>query len=127
MRNAMVSMELEDEDKLDCPQPFPMPSKPDYPYGLRITLGEKELEKLGLDFKEAFVGGLVHLHAMARVTSTSENKDNGSESCRIELQIEDLCIESEDDENRKGEPDGSSAKPARHLPRRGSPLYRSDE
>ena len=44
----MVSMELDDEDKLDAPMPIKMPNKPDFPYGLRICLNEKELKKIGL-------------------------------------------------------------------------------
>ena len=37
-------MELDDEDKLDAIMPIPMDNKPDFPYGLRICLTEKEPE-----------------------------------------------------------------------------------
>ena len=98
---VMTSMELDDEDKLDAILPMPM-DKPDFPCGLRITLTDKELARLDLDHKDAFVGGTIHMFAMARITSVSENEVNGGEKCtRIELQIEDLGIESEDAESEE--------------------------
>jgi hypothetical protein len=100
---AMIDMELDDEDALDAVMPIPMPEKPQYPYGLRICLTEKEFEKLGLDPKDAFVGGMIHGHFMARVTCCSMNDSPDGETHRCELQIESLAIESEseDAENAK--------------------------
>jgi hypothetical protein len=95
----MVSMELDDESKLDAVMPIPMPNRPDFPYGLRICLTEKELDKLGIAHDEAEVGAIFHGHFMARVTSVSQNEGDMGKSCRIEAQIEDLAIESEDAEN----------------------------
>lgn len=95
----MKSMEFDDEDKYDS-EPIEY-VKPDYPYGLRISLTHKELDKLGLDSSAAVVGGICHLHAMARITSVSAEESSGSSTCRIELQIEDLEIESEDAENKE--------------------------
>jgi len=81
-----------------------MPDKPDFPYGLRICLTDKELKKLDLDASDAKVGEIFHLHGLARITSISSSKnEDGSECCRIEAQIEDLDIESEDAENKDGE------------------------
>jgi hypothetical protein len=99
MPSPMVDMELDDEDKLDANGPYPLPSKPDYPYGLQICLTHKEFEKLGLDPSEAFVGGICHLHALARITSVSANDGASGASCRVEMQITNLAIESEDEEN----------------------------
>ena len=99
---SMKSMELDDEDKIDAITPIAMPDRPDYPYGLRITLTDKELDKLGLDHSAAEVGGTIHGFFMARITSVSENEVTaGEKCCRIELQIEDLGIESEDEENQE--------------------------
>lgn len=96
---VMKSMEMDDEDKIDFCAPIAMPCKPDFPYGLRITLTEKEFEKLNLDPTCAVYGGMVHGHFMARITSVGgEDTSNGS-TCRVELQIEDLAIECEDEEN----------------------------
>lgn len=101
--NRMVSMELDDEDQLDAVLPIAMPDKPKWPYGLRICLTEKELEKLGLDPASAEVGGMVHGHFMARITSCSISDNEGGQCCRVEMQIEDLEIESEDEENEAQE------------------------
>lgn len=98
----MADMEMDDEDQLDAMLPIAMPERARYPYGLRICLTEKEFEKLGLDPRDAVVGGICHGHFLARVTSVSANETEGGDNCcRIELQIEDLAIESEDEENDK--------------------------
>ncbi len=94
---TMVSVELDDEDKLDAERPIPMQA-PDYPYGLRICLTEKEIEKLELDPSDAKVGGTFHLMAMARVTSVSMTDSDDGPCHRIEAQIEELSIEDEDQE-----------------------------
>lgn len=98
---AMTSMELDDEEKVDCEMPIPMSEKPQYPYGLRICLTDKELEKLKLDSGEACVGGIIHLHALARITHVSCEEMQDGKRERIELQIEDMCVESEDDQNEE--------------------------
>lgn len=97
----MVSLELDDEDKLDAAMPIAMPSKPDYPYGLRISLTEKEFKKLKIDPADAIVGGIFHLHALARITSVSASDGESGQCCRVEAQIEDMEIESEDEENER--------------------------
>lgn len=98
---TMTDMELDDEDQLDAICPMPMPDRPRYPYGLKIYLTEKEFEKLGLDPRDAVVGGICHGHFLARVTDVHANETESGQSCRVELQIEDLSIESEDEENEK--------------------------
>lgn len=102
----MVDMEMDDEDQVDQVLPIPMADKPKYPYGLSICLTSKELEKLDLDPSDAFVGGTIHLHAMARITSVSMSDreanewSKGGPEHRIEFQIESMAIESEDEENK---------------------------
>lgn len=95
----LTSMEMDDEDKLDFSSPLPM-ARPDFPCGLRICLTEKELDKLGVQPTAEAVGNLVHLFAMARVTSLSHHtNDAGDDCCRVELQIEDLSLEDESEED----------------------------
>jgi hypothetical protein len=103
MAYAMTDMELDDDDKLDAAMPIAMPDKPDYPYGLRICLTEKEFEKLGLDPSDAFVGGMIHGHFMGRITSCSSTDGEMGQCSRVEIQIENLAIESEDEENAASE------------------------
>lgn len=98
--NPMVSMELDDEDSLDFPCPMPGVEKPKYPYNLCIALTDKEMAKLDLDPSEAFVGGTIHLHALGTITGVSMNQNQDSDpTCRIEIQLVALCVESEDEEN----------------------------
>jgi hypothetical protein len=97
--HPMVDMALDDEDILDMPLPYPVAQKPEYPWGLRIVLTDAEFQKLDLDPSEAFVGGIIHLHALARITSVSSNDSGDGASSRVEMQIQSLCVESEDAEN----------------------------
>lgn len=98
--NVMTSMELDDDAVADMPTPIdiPMSQRATFPYGLRICLTDKELEKMGIDVSDAKIGGMMHMHAMGRVTSVSSEAREGGKSERLEIQIEDLCIECEDDE-----------------------------
>lgn len=98
---TMRSMEMDDDEKLDTVMPIPMTDKPEFPYGLRICLTEKEFAKLDLDPSAAEVGGIFHLHGLARVTCVTENDGPEGKTCRVEAQIEDLSIESEDEENEE--------------------------
>lgn len=95
----MHSMEMDDIEKYDATTPYPVSEKADYPYGLRICLTHAEFEKLDLDPSVAVVGGMVHLHAVARITSVHATDNEGGSQCRVEMQIEDLAIDSEDEEN----------------------------
>ena len=96
----MISVELDDEDQLDAVMPIAMPEKPRYPYGLKICITEKEFEKLNLDPSDAVIGGIFHGHFLARITGIFKNETDSSDACcRVEAQIEDLAIESEDEED----------------------------
>lgn len=88
----LVDMELDDEDKLDFCAPMPCP-RPDYPYGLRISLSEKELKKLGIATPQ--VGDYIDMRAFACVKSVSSDSSDGGETCRVELQIEKIAVENE--------------------------------
>lgn len=72
-----------------------MPEAPVYPYGLCICLTHDELDKLGLD-ADCEVGDMIHIMAMAKVTSISKNATSDGENCRVELQITDMSVEDED-------------------------------
>lgn len=99
----MVSMALDDETREKMIQPIAMPDKPDFPYGLRISLTSAELDKLDIDPSEAFRGAMFHMHAICRITNVNANDGENGPSCCIEAQIEDMCIESEDGENADDE------------------------
>lgn len=105
---VMKSMErsdedLEDEEKKMMASPSPSYKPDPFPYGLRMCLCQEEIEKLdpSLPPEAMQAGAIVHLHALARVTSSS--MDPNGESKRLELQVTDLEIESEDAENEDAE------------------------
>lgn len=101
--HAMESMELEDEEKLDMIQPIATCDKPDYPPYLRICLTNRELKKLDLDAEAAEVGGTVHLFAIGCITSVHHNDGPNGYDCRVEIQLENIAIHSEDLENEEME------------------------
>jgi hypothetical protein len=95
--SKLVDLALGDEEKADLGMPIAVADRegPEYPYGLRITLTDAELEKLGLD-ADCDVGDVIYLAAFATVASVSQNKRaDGTACCRIELQIEKLAVENE--------------------------------
>lgn len=99
--HRMVSLERSVEEKAEERAANMMPpaiaSMPDVPYGLHISLTEVELEKLDLEDNPE-VGDMIHLFAMARVTSVSKNETGDGCKCRVELAITDMAVEDEDTE-----------------------------
>lgn len=93
MWSKLVSLELDDEEKMDFCSPIPC-ERPDFPYGLRISLTENELEKLGLE-ADCDVGDMIDIRCFGTVTSVSLNDGEGGKSCRIEIQIEKMAVENE--------------------------------
>lgn len=100
---AMVNMARSKEEKAESVAMTAVDAVPDYPYGLCICLCQNELEKLGLEDEDVQIGDMIHLHAMATVTSISKQDSQAmGPSCRIELQITNLAsLEDEDEENTK--------------------------
>jgi len=92
----LVDMELDDEDKMDLAVPQ-ISQQPDYPWGLRICLSEKELKKLKLPLPE--VGDYLDMRAFGRVTSCSQEQRDGQDCCRVEIQIEQIAVEDENTED----------------------------
>ena len=97
--SKLVDMELDDEDKLDAVMPIPTEA-PEYPFGLRISLTHRELEKLGLSC-DCEIGDVIDLRAFAVVTSVSMSENHA----RVELQIEKLAVENEMTEDPDDEAD----------------------
>lgn len=92
--SKLVDLELDDEDKLDTVRPIPCET-PDYPYGLRICLTNRELDKLGLD-DDVAIGDMIDMRCFGSVTSVSKTPDgNGGQCIRIEIQIEKMSVENE--------------------------------
>lgn len=87
----MKSMKLSKEDLI--PQPT-NPSPLAYPYGLRITLNEDSLKRLGIKDLPA-VGDYMMIKAKVEVCATNKNesKESGEHRC-LELQITDMEMSS---------------------------------
>lgn len=69
--------------------------EPRYPYGLCITLGKDELEKLGITALPK-VGTEMMIHAMVYVKSTSAYQTQGEgEQMSMDLQITDMGIHAD--------------------------------
>ena len=73
---------------------------PIYPYGLCLRLTEKEIGKLNLEDRPE-VGDMIHVFAMAKVTSVSQDASESGERRSVELQITQMAVESEDAENEE--------------------------
>ena len=97
----MASMAYEDGEGMAETGPSLL-SKPEHPYGLCITLTERELKKLDLDAPDD-VGDLLHLNVMCRVTSLSKSEGG---TCTVRAQITDaLVMENETEEGEEEEVD----------------------
>lgn len=107
----MVDMSATAEEAEEILQPSP----PKYPYGLCISFCQDELEKLGLDEEELCIGDLLHLHALAKVTSVSSYDSENGSSKRVELVLAYIAAEDEDKEDDEAE------KPMKDITKR---LYR---
>lgn len=113
---AMVDMAKSPEDVKKELTQYPMgvstsgkdgPAVPVYPYGLCISFSQDELDKLKIE-GGCSVGDMIHLCAMARVTSCSESEMETADgekkrNCRVELQITHLATENEDEESAREE------------------------
>lgn len=75
---------------------------PIYPYGLCLRLTEKEIAKLNLD-EAPEIGDMIHIFAMAKVTSVSANATEGGENRSVELQITHMSVENEDEEDAESD------------------------
>jgi hypothetical protein len=67
-----------------------------YPYGLRLTLNNKELSNLGIDVEKMTVGEAVDLECRANIIALRKDKGGHGNSKSIELQITHVGFESKD-------------------------------
>lgn len=88
-----VDLEFDDEEMVDNAIPT-LPDKPQYPWGTRITLCGRELEKLGLPMPQ--VGAMIDLRAFGEVTCVSD--DGTPSGQRVEIQLQRMRVENEDEE-----------------------------
>jgi hypothetical protein len=93
----LKSMELTKKEAKESDSPRLVGEKksgPSYPYGLRITLEDKAIEKLGLSSLPK-VGSTLTLSAKVEVTAASVREGENGKQRDLTLQITDLAIEDE--------------------------------
>lgn len=90
----MKDMRRTEADRREMLMSAPVMDPMDYPPGLSVCLDEVDLEKLDLD-EDVAAGDLIHLFAMAKVTSVHQSDRDGKKACRVELQIMYLRVEDE--------------------------------
>lgn len=102
---AMVDMRRTEEDweknnpGSPCPENFPA-----YFYGLSVSMENPELQKLEFSDEDIEVGDMVHIHAMAVVTSISKrDTESGGPQCRVEFELRHIVAEEESDEDEQAE------------------------
>jgi len=104
MFSHLTDMARDAEELKDASPMAPEPDK--YPWGLRITLDQDSLEKLGVDHSDWEVGAVFHLMALAKVTSISSHDGPNGQRCDVGLQITHLAgPENEEKEEEEGEED----------------------
>jgi len=89
----LVNMKMEDNEEYAETALMGPEDVPTYPYCLKITLQDEQLQKLGLE-EMPEVGSEVKILAIAKVTDLSETEvqDEGTEK-RMGLQITDMAVE----------------------------------
>lgn len=81
----------------------PCPSS-EYPYGLRITLNEEQLEALGLEMPTAGMSMHIEAHAVVTRASTEDpDADGDIDYVCVELQLTQLGIEEAESEEEEDE------------------------
>lgn len=95
----LKDMALTDAERMDGCMPCVPGEMNRYPYGLCLSLGQPELNKLDADAASLEVGDMVHLFALAKVTAKSINDTGDGEKNRVELQVCYLGTELEDAED----------------------------
>jgi hypothetical protein len=91
-----MDMRVTSEEKRDFSTPRP-PQAPEYPYGLRITLGPDELKKLGIS-EAPELGKMIKLMAEAKVVEVEvANQEGDSSDFKVELQIQHLEFQKKEE------------------------------
>lgn len=88
----MINMKLNKEER-EPEKETALAERPDYPYGLSISLDGHCLEKLGIK-EMPELGKAMTLHAKVEVTSISEHQNQNEKSNKsLSLQITDMALE----------------------------------
>ena len=91
MKMVDMKMKSEKSPSICCDED----SKPEYPWGLQINLGNEELEKIGME-KMPEIDTEFSMQIKVKVTSMSVNSSKGEEDRkRLELQITEMGMDTD--------------------------------
>lgn len=94
--NGLTDMAKSEEEVAKDSSPLMMPENK-YPYGLRISLSQDDLEKLGIDHEDFEIGDVFPLDILAKVVGKNANEAEGGEAnCCVSLQITHIGAEEEE-------------------------------
>lgn len=102
MVRKMINMARSVEQMQEVASPTPL-NVPCYSYGLSLCFDQETLDKLNLDNEDVEVGDMLHLFAMAEVTSVSKQDTGRGEQCRVELTLTHIGLENENQEEYEAE------------------------
>jgi len=81
-----------DEKTTDCCAPGCCDDQEKYPWGLRLNLGDEELQKLGItDLPK--VGTVIAMQCQVKVTGVRSNESQDGENRNLELQVTDCGMD----------------------------------
>lgn len=91
----LTNMASTDDEQAETPEPAEAEyHEPKYPWGLKLTLNEESLAKLGIETLPK-AGAEVTIQAKASVCGVSQyERDTGEANRAVDLQITDLGISS---------------------------------
>lgn len=92
---ALTPREQDEDSNIPC-----SPDQPMYPYGLCLSFGDEQLEKLDME-DDCDVGDMIHMNCLAKVTSVSKNDTSDGPKKRVELQIIAIAAESDEDDEEE--------------------------
>ena len=92
---SMVSMKMSPKE-VKAMEPTISETKPEYPYGLRISLNKESMEKLGMSLPG--IGDKVSIQAVGEIVAFSQYESDGHKNKSCDIQIEELQIGSKKEE-----------------------------
>lgn len=88
----MVNLKSEPKQRDNSTMVAPTYEEPAYPWGLRISLNDESLKKLGVAELPA-VGETLQVTCMVEVVGVSQHQEKDGDACRsVELQITDMDL-----------------------------------
>lgn len=89
------SMKMSKKEKKDnMPKAVGSSDGPNYPYGLRLSLNDDSLKKLGIKSLPK-VGAKMTVHAVGEVCAVSQHESENHEDRHVEIQIHDLGVDGD--------------------------------